>query len=1087
MIRRLLPIALVLSACPAPNPDPTPAPPAGTVKSFTATATQVASPGDRVTLSWDTEGAQAVTLEQLEKGPLAIDAAAASGSLEVTIERDSVFVLTARGEGGTDSAIVSVVLARGGSVMLFAAIPAEVEAGQPVSLVWNAPGAQSVALRQTGGQPIDVGTQRETGEVRVIPGRSTSYELTVDGRTATAAVAVRPVIHDFALQGESPLPGQPLVLTWRTGGAVQVTLRRTGAAMPLKTATGGMATSGVHTDTVPANLPDDGVVEYVLEAEAGTMKAQRKLTVTLGGAVRIEEFNVPPFAKEGAAYIVSWRTSGATALEIRVAGKLYFTASNAMQLTGDTLVLQTPANTTTIELLVRNANGSVAREMRLVSPVGVPAFNSFTSDTPTIAQGGSPVTLRWNVTNARSVQIVELPSGRQLHSATGVIDTGLATVYPNKPAVTYELRASNGAGDSVPPRTVSVNVTTPATLTFSRKLPIGLTTEVTGTTVPGGGAVLGLPTAAYDIPGDTFIDISETGTSIAYSGPDTTSKLVTLPEVFRMTLFGRPFSGDKVSISINGWFLFSQTTVSGTSTYDNDDPLPSTALEPLAFAPYWDDLRDDAVSEIYYQLDTVGSDRRLIIQYNEVLHSDFLGSSRLTFQAQLYSSGKVVYAYDKLEGLDIDPSVGIVTATEGALLAPIVPAAGRSFTFFGPATLPLQIQIDGEPILARVEVGNTTIELEGNPAIVPGQFAITEVNPWPASSLVRGEWLEITNFGAEPVDLNGWQLDFGGGLVHTLSSPPVLPPNGRLLLAQVPGAGDGLPVDYVYGAGYQLVDTAGEVKLTLEGADYSVASWSPAHATAAGVSVRTDPPDKDAIYAAGYAQVPCPSSATDTYGTNGQRGTPRAAHARCFPYRMSALPMSSFQPIAMTGTALATTTSTTGAVFTVNLATPIRYYGADVSTLYVSQHGWISTTAITAATSTNRTTPTSTAPLGSIAPFWDILSTPAAGTGLYWQQFDPDSTPASGDEFTVVSWEGFRASSTTTYNLNFQVQFRANGAIEYHYGAMTNSSTSGTLHQGSSATSWLESRDNLAALAINISSVTPGIQPNTAFRFSYVP
>ncbi|MBL8954611.1 MAG: hypothetical protein JNK82_27790, partial [Myxococcaceae bacterium] len=202
----------------------------------------------------------------------------------------------------------------------------------------------------------------------------------------------------------------------------------------------------------------------------------------------------------------------------------------------------------------------------------------------------------------------------------------------------------------------------------------------------------------------------------------------------------------------------------------------------------------------------------------------------------------------------------------------------------------------------------------------------------------------------------------------------------------------------------------------------------------------------------------------------------------------SALPAGGFQPIAATGTLLTASTSTTGAVFPVALPQPIRYYGDDVSTLYVSQHGWMSTTAITAPTSTNRTEPSSTAPMGSIAPFWDLMSAGAAmTTGLFWQQLDPDGLPATGDEVTIVSWEAFRSSTSTLYNLNFQTKFFANGDIEYHYGTMSSTSTTATVHQGSSATSWLESRDNLAALAINVSSVSPGIQPNTAFRFTYTP
>ncbi len=1090
MIRRLLPIALVLSACPAPpTPDPAPAPPAAVITRFAASATQVVNPGDKVTLSWETTDAESVSLEQLERGPLTIDSAAPSGVLEVSIERDTLYALTARGKGGTDTKLVSVVLNRGGNVMLFAALPSEVLAGEPVNLVWNAPDAQNVSLRQVGGQAIDIGMQKETGSVRVFPGRSTSYELNVDGRTAVASVVVRPAIFEFAIQGESPLPGQPLTLVWRTGGGSRATLKRAGLAMPLTSVTGGLVANGTFTDTLPANLPIDGVVEYVLEIEAGAMKAQRTLTVTLGGAVRIDEFKVPPYVKPGGSYIVSWKTTGATRLELRVGGQLYFTASNATQLNGDSMVLQAPATTTTIELTVRNAMGSVARQMKQVNLVGVPVFNSFTTDAANVALGGTPVTLRWNVTNARSVRIIEQPGDREVFVATGVLDTGIATVYPNRPSLTYELRADNTVGDAIMPRTVAVTVTTPATLTFSKRLPLGLTTQLIGSTVPGGGAISGLPNVVRNAPGEQFVDIAQTGVHVVGTTTNmvVTPAVVTIPQ-FETRVWGQRITATSLSISPNGWLVFSAPVPNGPSA--PAAPL-GTDLVPLTIVPYGANLTRNTAREsaILWQIDRVaGGLKRLIVQWENVEDDDAI--SRLTFQAQVYSNGKIVFAYKSFDGPVPTPVVGIVNKDETAeLLADDVPNPGDTFTFFGQVQLPYDLVVDGDTIIANVDVGNLSIEVEGNPAILPGQFAITEVNPRPSTTLVRGEWLEITNFSNEPVDLDGWVLDFGGGATHTLVTPPILPPNGHLLLAQVPGAEDGLPVDYVYGAGYQLGDLVGEVRLSLEGGDYSAVSWDPSNALSAGRSVRFDPPNANAVYATGFMQLGCPSSTASTYGTNGQRGTPRASHAPCFPYQLSALPAGGFQSIAATGTSLpVSSSSSSSTALIVNLPRPIRYYGANVSTLYVSQHGYLTTVAPSSMTATNRVLPSVTAstPQGTIAPFWDSLTT-STGVGLYWQQLDPDGTPGNADDLTIVSWEGMRQGTTSQYNLNFQVHFKANGDIEYHYGTMSYTGTS-TIpnHTGLSATSWLESREMVVALPINISTAG-GIQPNTAYRYTYAP
>ncbi|MBK7857114.1 MAG: hypothetical protein IPJ65_00560 [Archangiaceae bacterium] len=66
------------------------------------------------------------------------------------------------------------------------------------------------------------------------------------------------------------------------------------------------------------------------------------------------------------------------------------------------------------------------------------------------------------------------------------------------------------------------------------------------------------------------------------------------------------------------------------------------------------------------------------------------------------------------------------------------------------------------------------------------------------------------------------------------------------------------------------------------------------------------------------------------------------------------------------------------------------------------------------------------------------------------------------------------------------MKFFANGNIEYHYGTMT-PGTTGTAHQGSGATTWLEDPTGKQALAVNVNSLTPGIAPSSAWRFTYAP
>ena len=49
------------------------------------------------------------------------------------------------------------------------------------------------------------------------------------------------------------------------------------------------------------------------------------------------------------------------------------------------------------------------------------------------------------------------------------------------------------------------------------------------------------------------------------------------------------------------------------------------------------------------------------------------------------------------------------------------------------------------------------------------------------------------------------------------------------------------------------------------------------------------------------------------------------------------------------------------------------------------------------------------------------------------------------DGWDPLSWERWRYSTTSTYDLNFQVKFFDNGNIEFHYGDMNASTTTNTI------------------------------------------
>jgi hypothetical protein len=121
--------------------------------------------------------------------------------------------------------------------------------------------------------------------------------------------------------------------------------------------------------------------------------------------------------------------------------------------------------------------------------------------------------------------------------------------------------------------------------------------------------------------------------------------------------------------------------------------------------------------------------------------------------------------------------------------------------------------------------------------------------------------------------------------------------------------------------------------------------------------------------------------------------------------------------------------------------------------------------------------------------FWgDLGGNATQPSGVYWQQFDPDNNPSSGDEYTLISWENWKMKGAVT-SLNFQLKIlEGTGSIEYQYGDMTAQSPASAplWASGSAATIWLESLDAKYAMPICIYKQN-AIQPHTGYRFTYTP
>jgi hypothetical protein len=1092
-------LAFAVTACPPRPQAPLPAPPPATVTSFTVTPSSLPGPGE-VVLEWGTTNASAVSVEQVGKGPVEVGTDL-SGRRTIRVEDEAVFLITAQGAGGSDLRATSVAMARRATSVLFSSVPSTVEAGGSSTLVWNAPGARTVTLSEVNGPRLDLGTQLESGSVRVSPKRTTRYQIAADNVTATTTVSVAPTITVLTAGTVSPGPGEPVTIQWETASATSVTLRRVGLAMPLPIAT-GQVESGSFTDTVPANLPPDAVLTYVLEATSGTATASRALEVFVGGGVQITTFTVPAYALSGTTFPVSWTTAGAQSAELIVDGRRVFLAQTAAQVASGSYTLPAPTQSTRIEFIARNARGAEARETRTVEGVGPLAFNFFVGDKTAVTTAAETVTLSWSITNARNVRITSNTLSGFYREFRGNVDTGSLVVVPNRfgtfTRITYRLEADNGTGSTPLVRTIDIDLgaAAQAAFTFTRQLPIGGANSVTGTTVPSATQVGGFKNVEKNPAGEAFIDIRRTGTPVTFLGTDNAANLA-LPAAFEATLFGTRFSRSRLNISKFGWFTVTSSFTATAGRADNG-PRFEAFLEPLTIAPYWNNLAT-ASNQVHWRVDSVSNARRLIVQWTNVRPTNGPIDARMTFQAQLYSNGRVVLAYRDFFKVQGQGLAGIVNNSENDEISPAMPvASGDVYRFFNFQPAPANLRVEATPFAGSALVGSDVIELEGVPLIAPNLLGVTEINTNPPPAVTGGQWLEITNSTDAGFDLSGWELDFGS-VATTFPFPPgtTVPANGLLLLAQSADVGDPGPaggitiddggviarpaVDILLPSTFTLPSSGGFARLGINGTEYSRLTYpTQLQGTSFGLESLRAP----WLISGAQTRTIC-ESVRWSYGSNQQVGSPGLPNGPCWPYRPHQVIPGAFQALATNpaatripfGTNTTPDTSTAVIDFTLAGRTPLRAFGLSggVNTVLASADGYV------VIGGSSQCCDNSALPSASnrvwVAPFWDDLQGRPT-SGLYLLQ-----TGTAPNVTTIISWEDwtfFPQASYTGTTINFQIHFLPNGDIEFHYGpsSVGVGLDAAALVQGSSASVWLEAVTVADAYAARTAdAVVPTINP----------
>lgn len=1062
-----------------------PAPP--TITAFTASASEVEA-GGKLTLTWATTDATSVELREASAGPLDVPVDRLQGTYETTVDASSLYVLVARGPGGTDARALAVNLVdQGARDVTLQALPPEINGGDDTTLVWTAPGARSVTLTG-GGQPVDTGGQRGSGAVTVSPRFDTTYTLVADGVSKTATVSVSPVIIEASLSRGAANVGDALTISWRAAGGERLVLSSPGRGTLTETTTPAQIISGSFTDTVPPT-PNNGVVTYELTLSKGATQLKRTLELRVGTGLAITSFTAPPVAAAGATYIVRWNTANADRVDLSVDGVTVFTSATQATAASGSYGFNAPLADFTVELVAHDSAGGKVAQQYQVDAVGVPTAVTLTAN-PTTVASGQPVTLTWASAEARRVRIVNT-QGEVVFSLTGQpAEGGTATVYPVADT-TFTISADNQLGNAPVTATAAVTVTGAAPA-LTQYPPTAITGQNVELRAAAGTLVYGFPhNQVLSSAQADFIDISGTGARIIESG----GTIASIDLGFSPLLWGRRLSG-ALTVSRNGWMAWGTGYAELTT---NSTSWPSTTGPGGMIAPFWDALTLVAgTSGVYAQLIGNAPEQVLVVQWDK-LRVGSAATTEVTFQVQVHQRGMVSFQYQTMT-LPSSPSflVGIQDFNRTAARAPTgTPASNSATYFFAPVSPPLELRaVAGVEWSGYLKSGSAFVPVLGSvkSIILPTDLALTELMHRPNPAVPAGQYIEIVNRSTQPFDLQGWQLSAPNTPTFSLGTSLVLQPNVPVVIGAStdPAQNDDAGVALAWGS-FTLSPDAGT--LTLGTADAGVAfSYAGPADGGTGVSFNLDLRNF-----VGDAGPPGPTSCASSTPFGGQApqqlGSPGAL-ALCdsvFPYTLETIP-SKFVNLTDAGTPLLFSTSNVDQrLVDITLAATASdpaplLFGVRVPAVTMSTNGWMS--AITTMTNTesgnlSNPNPTSTTLTpGKLAIFWEDLESETSWNPpgeMYWKRFAAGEDAATPLPHWVFSWNRFSYwLASPADDLNFQVKLFDDGAIEYHYGTMVSTDTD-NYADGHSATVWLEKPDATLALVLSINQGV--VRPNTAFRF----
>jgi len=289
--------------------------------------------GDPITFQWTQQGTPLVTLVNPNTARPTFTAAAGQTYNFLLVVKDD------HGGQGQARVQISTSAANRAQIVLFAANPNQITAGQQVTLSWQTLNADTANIAGIGNVPVN-------GSITVSPTQTTTYTLTarnsVNDATSTVTVTVGSP-GAVLLNGCSATPptipaGNSSTLSWTSSNADSVSIQP-GIGPVAKS--GSVLVKPMQTTT------------YVVTAVGGGSSTTCSITVTVGsGAPVIASFTAnPAIISAGQSSTLQWSVQNATSVSISSLGTVSATGTRSVS----------PTATTVYTLTATNASGSVTR------------------------------------------------------------------------------------------------------------------------------------------------------------------------------------------------------------------------------------------------------------------------------------------------------------------------------------------------------------------------------------------------------------------------------------------------------------------------------------------------------------------------------------------------------------------------------------------------------------------------------------------------------------------------------------------------------------------------------------------------------